>query len=81
MGLGWQRCVEVWRTLAVASHAPETKILTLIGEGEIDITSPLWSEYCCSFWPLSTSHSMHVISPEEVRILFPFEEMKRQQER
>ena len=68
-------------TLARASHAPETKTRPLSGIGAIDMTSPLWSSKVLVCWPVSTSHSMQVISPEEVRMVLPFWPRKRQHER
>ena len=34
------------QTFANASQAPETNMLFAVGADEIDMTSPLWSEYC-----------------------------------
>jgi hypothetical protein len=41
----------------------------------------LWSENWEMLVPVSQSQSMHVISPEEVRIWSPFFPMKRQHDR
>ena len=67
--------------LAAASHAPETKMF-FFGAIEMLITSPLCPfipPYCFFCWPVSTSHSMQLMSPDEVRIVAS--SRKRQQER
>ena len=69
----------VLHTLAVASHAPETNILPPPGATEMLMTSPLCSAYCFSCEPEATSHSMQLMSPEEVMIFWS--STKRQHER
>src|ERR1700675_4445617 len=66
-------------SLAKASQAPETKVFWLVGLMLMLITSPRWSANSVTFDPVSTSHFIQVISPEEVKMLRSL--MNRQQER
>lgn len=54
-------------TFAVESHAPDTKMF-LSGEREMAMTSPVWSAKSIAFTPVSMSHNLQVVSPDEERI-------------
>merc|ERR1711998_255150 len=52
--------------LAVASQAPDMKMLGSPGFRETLMTSPLWSLNCDLSEEVSMSQSMQLMSPEEV---------------
>lgn len=59
--------------------APETKTFWLVGLMLMDMTSPRWSANSVTLEPVSISHSIQVMSPDEVRMRRSL--MKRQQDR
>merc|ERR1711988_1172382 len=65
--------------LAVASQAPDMKTLGSPGLRETLMTSPLWSLNCDLREDVSMSHSMQLISPDDV--ISDLSSKKRQEER
>src|SRR5277367_6322636 len=67
------------QSFANASQAPETKVLLFVGLMLMLMTSPKWSANSVTLAPVSRSHFIQVMSPDEVRMARSL--INRQQER